>query len=332
MTPGFRPRQRQAGSPHPYARAAYVGSLTHIGASTEVPEWETPVLMRPIPGGGKDATGVYPLTMIAQDADLRAGLDRLRALGLVSVTVVPDPLSRPSDAALSTAFDVVAPLKSHLVLDPSVGPYDPSAHHRERIRRGHRRCRIEQGPLGPWLDDWTRLYAGLVSHRRITGVADFPAAHFETLAQEPGLRAFAAVVNEAIVGLTLWFAQDGVVYNHLTAVDATGYANGASFALYDAAITAFEGQGVMNLGGGAGREADGGGLFAFKQGFANGSVTALLCGAILDPRRYVGLGGEPSFFPAYRAPGPSGPTGENTVNAAFREVGASRVVFPRNQP
>ena len=54
--------------------------------------------------------------------------------------------------------------------------------------------------------------------------------------------------------MTLWFEHDGVVYNHLTASNASGYANGANFALYGAAIDHFAGAGVMNLGGGAGFE------------------------------------------------------------------------------
>jgi hypothetical protein len=96
-----------------------------------------------------------------------------------------------------------------------------------------------------------------------------------------------------------------VVYNHLTAADATGYANGASFALYDAAIGHFAGAGVINLGGGAGGGDDPtGGLFAFKQGFANSQATAMLCGAVLDRPRYEALstGHGDGFFPAYRGP------------------------------
>lgn len=296
---------------HPYASPAYAEALGHAGRAVAVLEWGTPVLARQVPvnpisahddGRLEDAMGIYPLTPLAAAADLAGGLERLRDLGLISVVLVPDPLAGPSLQTLSGAFSLVRPFKTHLTIDPAVGPYSPSRHHAERIRRGHRRCRIDIGPLRPWLNDWRRLYRGLVAHRGVTGVAAFPDSSFEVMADDQALVAFAATVADHIVGMTLWFACDGVVYNHLTAVDAVGYANGASFALYDSAILHFEGQGVFNLGGGAGTGSGEGGLFAFKNGFANGEVATSLCGAILDSERYAVLSAsvESEFFPAYR--------------------------------
>ena len=61
--------------------------------------------------------------------------------------------------------------------------------------------------------------------------AAFSDAYFRMLAETPALAAFAALVDGECAGMTLWFAADGVVYNHLTAANALGYANGASFAL-----------------------------------------------------------------------------------------------------
>ena len=289
---------------HPYASLSYAGALSHVGRPVAVPEWGSPVLARQIAGGDEDALGIYPLTALAGDADLAAGLERLRSLGLVSVVLVPDPVAGPSGEALSAAFDLVRPFKTHLTIDPAHGAYAPSRHHGERIRRGYRRCRIDSGRLGPVLSDWCGLYRGLVVHRGIGGAAAFPDASFGIMADEPALTAFTATVDDRIVGMTLWFAHGGVVYNYLTALDAVGYANGASFALYDSAIRHFSGQGVINLGGGAGAGSGDGGLFDFKRGFANGQVTALLCGAILDEARYSALSGgvEGDFFPAYRTP------------------------------
>lgn len=289
---------------HPYANTRYADALSHVGRAVAVPEWGCPVLARPVSGGAEDAIGIYPLTALSVDADLSGGLKRLRDLGLISVALVPDPISGPSQEVLAGAFDLVQPLKRHLTINPSAGPYSPSRHHAQYIRRGYRRCRIDSGPLRPWLDDWGRLYQGLVAHRGVTGAADFPDASFEALADEPALVAFAATVEGRIVGMALWFSHNGVVYNHLTAMDATGYANGASYTLYDSAIRHFEAQGVINLGGGVGAGPSEGGLFDFKRGFANSEVQALLCGAVLDPLRYEALSGavETDFFPAYRAP------------------------------
>ncbi|NBB64961.1 hypothetical protein GVN18_37525 [Pseudomonas sp. ODNR1LW] len=295
---------------HPYASLAYAHALSHAGRPVAVPEWGVPVLARslprdlnPDPGHVEDAMGLYPLTPFTTTADLSGGLERLRSLGLVSVVLVPDPLAAPSGGRLSEAFDFARPFKIHLTIDPARGRYSPSRHHAERIRRGHRRCQIDVGSLPLWLEDWKRLYRGLVTRRSVSGAAAFPDPSFEVMGKDPALVAFAASIGDRIVGMTLWFAWDGVIYNHLTAVDADGYANGASFALYDAAIQHFEGQGVVNLGGGAGIGSGEGGLFAFKSGFANGEVMTLLCGAVLDPARYAALGAgvETEFFPAYRA-------------------------------
>lgn len=287
---------------HPYARAAYVEALG-LGRATEVEPWGTAVTLRPTPDGGGDVSGAYPLAALAAGADIDAGLDRLRTDGLVSATLVPDPLGGPSPEAYARAFPLCRPFKTHALVDPAARAYDPSRHHRERIRRGRRRCRLERVRLSDHLPEWTALYADLVARRAVTGAAAFPPAYFEALACMPQIEAFAAFVQDDLVGMTLWFAHAGVVYNHLTASSTQGYANGASFALYDAAIERFVNAGVINLGGGAGRGDDPqDGLAAFKRGFANGAVQAWLCGAVLDPARYAALsaGRETTFFPAYR--------------------------------
>lgn len=279
-----------------YAIRAYAEGLSHVGQAIEVPEWRGFVLKRSIPAGGADALGPYPLTVLPADADVAGGLARLRAEALVSVVAVPDPLQ----AADLSAFTVRRPFKTHQLID---GPFAPSKHHAERIRRGHRRCQVSQKPLAGHLDDWSRLYAGLVERRSVGGAADFPPAYFAMLAAQPEITAFVAEIGSTVVAMTLWFAWQGVIYNHLTASDAAGYANGASFALYDAAIQHFTGQGVMNLGGGAGHADDpADGLAAFKRGFANREVVAEVCGAVLDEGRYAALSGgrETAFFPAYR--------------------------------
>src|SRR6185295_13272069 len=102
-------------------------------------------------------------------------------------------------------------------------------------------------PLAENLDGWCELYQGLAVRRDIRGTADFSRAYFEALAAEPALRAFAAFVDDALVGMNLWFEHDGVVYNHLTASNAAGYANSANYALYDAAAAHYAGH-TINLG------------------------------------------------------------------------------------
>ena len=68
-----------------YAEAFGLGTI-------DLPEWQTALLKRSIPGTEWfDALGCYPLTVFGPEADLQAGRERLRAAGLVSVALVPDP-------------------------------------------------------------------------------------------------------------------------------------------------------------------------------------------------------------------------------------------------
>lgn len=288
---------------HPYATAVYA-EVQSERPPLETPEWRGFVLRRSIETGAEDGAGPYPMTAFPAEADLEGGLERCRRAGLVSVVLVPDPLSISSER-LAASFPVFRPFKTHYLIDPAAGPFSPTKHHGDRIRRGYRRCRIERVALADHLDEWKSLYAGLIRRHGVVGPAAFSDAYFEMLAAEPVIEAFAAYVGEAIAGMTLWFAFGGIVYNHLTASNALGYANGANFALYDAAIAHFSGHGVVNLGGGAGFAENDDGLTAFKRGFANSKVTAHICGAVLDPQAYAQLTAErpeTPYFPAYRAP------------------------------
>lgn len=133
-------------APHPYADRAYAAASTHMGEPFAVPEWGGHVLVRRF-GQHRDAVGPYPLATLALDADLRGGLRRLADAGLVSVVLVADPLSGPSPAALATAFDLCRPFKIHQLVRADGAAYAPSKHHRDRIRRGCRRCRVERVAL-----------------------------------------------------------------------------------------------------------------------------------------------------------------------------------------
>ncbi len=289
--------------PHLYAAPLYAEALAHVGRAVRVEAWDSFVIARLLPaGGGEDATGAYPMAVFGPDADLEAGLAALADAGLVSLVLVPDPFASPPPDQLAAAFELCRPFKTHYLVETARGVAF-SKHHRDRVRRGQRRCRVERVALADHLDVWEELYAGLVDRRAIRGAADFTPAYFARLAEAPELVALAAFVEDAPAGMTLWFEHAGIAYNHLTASNATGYANGANFALYGAAIDHFADAAVMNLGGGAGFEDDPeDGLAAFKRGFANAETKALLCGAALDASRYSALaaGRQTAFFPAYR--------------------------------
>lgn len=294
---------------HPYAASAYARALAGANA-LEVPEWGSHVLARPIPSPTgaasplQDAIGIYPLTPIGHDADIAAGLDRLAGEGLISLVLVPDPLASPPPDRLASAFALCRPFKTHYLIDREVGSYAPSKHHRQEIRRAQRRCRVEVVSLPQHLGTWITLYEGLKARHAITGLAAFSEAYFTALAENPRVTAFAAFVEGEIGAMTLWFEHEGVAYNHLGAANAGGYANGANYALYDAAVAHFAGARRLNLGGAAGGgDNPSDGLALFKRGFANAEATAMLCGAVLDAPRYAELtAGLPSsdFFPSYR--------------------------------
>ncbi|MBO9560439.1 MAG: hypothetical protein J7515_17865, partial [Caulobacter sp.] len=144
---------------HPYARKDYAATLGHIGRPVAVPEWDAWVLARPTPCGTReDAVGPYPLTVLADKADLADGLARLKAEGLVSVVLVVEDRLGPSSAALETAFDLVRPFKSHQILDRDVGPLAYGKHHRYEIKRAHGRVEATEIALGDHLPAWRALY------------------------------------------------------------------------------------------------------------------------------------------------------------------------------
>lgn len=291
---------------HPYGRLRYAAATAEAQGweVLDVPEWVTAVLLRPIAGGGWDAAGPYPRAPLANGVDLQAGVEGLRAHGLVSAVLVPDPLIAPDAQALAAAFSVCRPFKTHFVVDRTAGGYAPSKHHRYEIRRALGRCAVERVQLRDHLEDWSRLYAGLTDRHAIQGPAAFSDGYFAMMAEDATYVTFAARVEGRMVAMAIWFEHQGVAVNHLGAADAAGYAAGASYALYDTAIEHYAQCRHIDLGGAAGVADDAAdGLARFKRGFANAEATAFLCGEVLDQAAYARLVGDnppTSFFPAYR--------------------------------
>jgi hypothetical protein len=289
---------------HPFASARYAEGLAGRDAVVAVPEWGSHLIRRPIDGGLNDSMGVYPLQVFSRGADIPGGLTRLAGQGLVCAVMVPDPLLSPA-GEIARHFEVCRPFKTHYLIDPARGPFAPSRHHAQELRRATRRNRIEHVALADHLDAWRGLYAGLVARRAVSGAADFAPAYVDALAADPAMQAFAAFLGDEIVGMAIWFAAEGVAYYHLSAVSPAGYASGAAYGLVGAAVEHFAGAGVIHLGGGAGTGDGSDGLAAFKRGFANAEILAHVCGAVLDREAYQRLcasRADTAFFPAYRAP------------------------------
>jgi len=295
---------------HPYSTSAYARSLFHVGRVVPVEEWGCNVIARTVPAGGEDIVGCYPIATLSKDADLSGGLERLRAAGFVSATLTLDDFHRPALEALSHAFDVVRPFKTHYVHRGASGNYKPAKDHRYKINRANRRVVAKAIRLVDHLDAWTSLYDALIDMRRMTGVHAFPHASFAMLADMAGVQAIGGFVGEELVSCNLWVIHERRAHSHLVASNELGYTERAAYAVSDASARYFADAEIVNFGGGAGLgDEPGDGLAQFKRGFSNTTARSYICGAILDRRTYEkltqqrGISGD-AYFPAYRTPAP----------------------------
>jgi hypothetical protein len=286
-----------------YATAAYAQAFG--GQIIDVPEWRTALLRRAIADTGlEDARGCYPLSLIEPEADLMAGLQRLRTAKLVSVSLVPDPITGPGRQNLASAFPICRPFKTHYVIDRASESVRLPRTHLRWIRKALRECDIRIVPFSASLGDWIRLYGFAIERHAISGLQKFSPEYFNALAQLPGLSAIAAFAGREIVAMALWVQNAEVVYYHLGASDHRGYESRAMYGIFATAQEHFSSARLFHLGGAAGLTRDeNDGLARFKRGFANREVEAYFCGAVLDPERYAALSAgreQAAFFPAYR--------------------------------
>ena len=293
-----------------YSSRRYAQSLGDFGEPRLLPRSRGWLLIRTIPGSGeRDAMGCYPLFACASWQELEADLLDL-VNEVVSVVLVPDPLGDYSPPMLQRIFrDVCAPFKEHFIVDLEV-PRETavSKHHRYYARRALREVEVEvsEAPL-EFLEEWTDLYANLVSRHGFGGIRAFSRQAFAEQLASPGIVMFRARHRGETVAAHLWFTHGLVATSHLAASSPEGYELSASYALHWAAIGFFAGRvRWLNLGGAAGvRDDPADGLRRFKKGWATGSRTAYLCGRILDREKYRRLtassgGAADGYFPAYR--------------------------------
>jgi hypothetical protein len=310
---------------HPYSSASYSNALRDGAAiPLAIPEWDSYVLVRAADAGGqkKCATGLYPFACLAPTANLSAGLHRLRNHGVVSVVLVTDPLWQPALDSLKTAFSVCQPLKVSYIIDREKAIYFHKTH-RRRIRKAHQQCQIQIVPLGDYLEEWFRLYQGLVRRKEIAAARDFSRSYFQNLARMEALTAVAAFVRSKLVAMSLWIRHSETVYCHLSASSATGYACSASYGAHDFAIQHFRDCRYIILGGVAGFvDSPDDGLASFKRGFANATAQSYFCawGVSVErnnqlpnpPRRIGANGASPPAVSARSTEQPlqNGPVGE----------------------
>lgn len=289
-----------------YADAGYAHSLIEFGEPRALPRSEGWLLERPVPGGeGRDLMGPYPLFACRDWAALASDLEALEDRA-VSVVLVADPLGGAGEDDLARAFpDLMRAYKHHHVRDLEQAG-DVPAHHRRHIRRAAAALDVVVcTDPALHLDDWTRLYAGLVERHGLVGIRAFSRAAFARQLALPGLVAVRAERNGATVGMALWLEDAPDAHYHLAAYSPEGYEVSASYAIFEHAFRHLRARGVrwVDLGGSVGEGSAAAGLERFKHGWASGARTAYLCGRVLDRAAYEQLsaGRNAGWFPAYRA-------------------------------
>ena len=295
-----------------YAAEEYARSLAEFGEPLALPRSGGWLLARALPDeSGRDATGCYPLFCCTDWKRLRDDLQELPT-DIVAVSLVADPAADVTLAGLQDCFpDVCYHYKDHYFAELTQPLHSFAAsHHQRNARQAAKSLRVErlENPANH-LTTWNELYGQLIERHDIRGQAAFSAATFQQQMQVPGLRMYAAVLNERIVGMVLWMVRETTAYYHLAAYSDAGYELKASFAIFWHSLEAFAAEGIHRaaLGGGAGTFAASEGLSRFKQGWSNETRPAYLCGRILDRNRYADLSSrsgnsKSSYFPAYRTP------------------------------
>jgi hypothetical protein len=298
-----------AGTAAGYLHPSYAESFAEFGTPRELPRSGGWILERAVRGFPyRDAMGCYPLFSCRDWSMLPRDLEDI-GQGLVALVVVTDPFGAYDVSTLTACFDRVTPYKPHSVVDLSGGEYRiPSKHHRYYAKRAAASVEVELCPdPRRLLDDWERLYAGLVRRRGISGLRAGSRAVFERQMAVPGIVMFRALHRGELVGLHWWYVQGDVAFSHLAATSDRGYGVLAAYALHGFAIAWFAGKvRWLNLGGAAGTVARAGdGLDRFKRGWATATRTTYLCGRVFNEAAYRELaparGREDAYFPAYRA-------------------------------
>jgi hypothetical protein len=300
-------------SPAPvgYRHPAYAESLREYGVPRRLPLCQGFILEREISGTNhRDAMGCYPLFSCEDWSRLPADLDAIGD-GLVTLSLVPDPLSHFRVEDLDKTFDIVRHVKEHFIVGFGNRRLESivSAQHRRKALRALRLVEIDRCETpAEYLDEWCDLYAVLAARHRLVGLSRFSRAVFAAQLRVPGIVAFRAIHRERLVGMTLWFVDGSAAYYHLGAYAAEGYQIDASFAMFWFALDALARSGVETvfLGGGAGASGQTAGLVRFKRGWATGACAAYFCAKILAPDVYAALAssassGSRTYFPAYRA-------------------------------
>lgn len=292
-----------------YQGFAYAESLAHIGQPIKLGRSRGWCLVRTIePTSHSDVVGPYPFYVCEDWSRLAEDVNAL-SQDAVTLTIITDPFADVSEELISdTNPRLFKAYKQHYVVELGTPPV--SEHHRRNIKAGLRNTKIEiEEQPERWLPDWNRLYDLLILRHSIEGAARFSPESFARQFRVPGMLVARAMIQEKVVGMTLWAMHGEHAYYHLGAYDEQGYQARASYAMFSSVFEFLTTRGVrqIGLGAGAGVHASSTGLERFKRGWATGFKQVYLCGWVLNNDVYDAMchnSGQTvtqSFFPAYRA-------------------------------
>jgi hypothetical protein len=267
------------------------------------------ILQRQIPGfPDEDAIGCYPLFSCQNWLELHKDMNALQN-EIISLSLVADPFGNYDLSYLQDHFHVITPFKKHYVLNMNKPlRQSVSKHHQYYGNRALRSMQVELCPEPiRFLDEWLELYGNLTKKYKLDKLRAGTRNCFLKQLQVPGILMFRASEAGETIGLQLWYIQNGVAYNHLSATAARGYQVRASYALYWTALNWLVGKVQwIDLGGVPGTGDWGAeGLRIFKKGWANGTRPVYFCGRIFNIKRYSEIArsvkvAPTKYFPAYR--------------------------------
>ena len=283
-----------------------------------------PLCVRPIAGGGQDATSPYgypgPLVHGTEDPSFldeafAEGVRCLAADGIVSLFVRLHPLLNPrSPSRIGEIVEHGETVAIDLTCPPEELWRQTRSDHRREINRsaraGHQVTVVNDQVH---LDVFKRLYRETMARRSADSYYFFGDGYFDRLADALGdrLNIGMLTIGGEVAAMELLVETCGIVEGHLAASDAryAEHAPGKALVHNVRAWAASRGDRWLHLGGGVGAASDS--LFAFKAGFSRLRFPFRTLRVILIEKEYLRLvaardarrdpARSDGFFPWYRA-------------------------------
>ncbi len=284
-----------------FSTIEYARSLKHIGNAVFLESLNTPLLVRSIPATTRcDVTGSWPYADLPSSAQLRSGIDELRAAGFVSLTMFirPDAATTPIPNGLAE----MVTLKQHYVLDPGLPAPILRAKTRRNLVRGAKFWEIVSLSPSQIARFCPRLQALLATRSKLSAFAAVTSEHFHSIARIAGIEALAAVDREGPGAILVSARNRGETHLLHLLVAPRVIRTCGTYLLLAEALSKWSGDGCVYLGGVPGSRAARG-IAQFKARWANRLASTHLLKVVLDRKTYAKLAAGhpcPSYFPAYR--------------------------------